>query len=308
VSLPDGFSLRPVDPDRDLPAVSAVYLAVDLVDHGQPDHQEDWIAQAWRNQAVTAWVVEAAGDVVGYLELESYDTASSFEAFVPVLPELRAGPLRRSLLAEAEREARARMTSPEVAFRAVASAVDVAFARDTEAAGMVPVRTWMHMERMLDPGEEPGPPPEGVLIRPSVDPDDDETLFRVLDEAFRGHWGIEPMTYEAWKADFKDAMYDPSLVLIAEVVGEPVGVAANRMPDGLGWVGDLAVLEPYRGRGIGAALLRRSFAVLAGRGATQVRLNVDAENESGATRLYTSAGMTERRRFHVYEKRVRTAG
>jgi mycothiol synthase len=103
-------------------------------------------------------------------------------------------------------------------------------------------------------------------------------------------------------------MYDPSLVLLAEVDGQAAGVAANWLPGGLGWVGDLGVRARFRGRGIGAALLRRSFAVLAGRGATQVRLNVDAENESGATRLYASVGMTERRRFHVYEKRVRAAG
>jgi ribosomal protein S18 acetylase RimI-like enzyme len=48
--------------------------------------------------------------------------------------------------------------------------------------------------------------------------------------------------------------------------------------------------------------------MLAARGITEVRLNVDAENETGATHLYASVGMTERRRFQVYEKRVWAAG
>lgn len=302
--LPEGYRIRPVEPDRDLPPVSALFLAVDLADFGRPDHQEDWIIGAWRSSAVTAWVVEAGGDLVAYLELESYDPASSFEAFLLVRPELRDGPLRPALLARAEVEARAAMTSSEVAFRAVASANDPSFAADMEAAGLVHVRTWVHMERGLDPDEDPGAAPEGVTIRPSVDHDDDEAVFHVLDEGFRDHFGFESISFEAWRADFKDGSYDPGLVLVAEVDAEMVGVAANWLPDGIGWVGDLAVLDPYRGRGIGTALLRRSFALLAARGATEVRLNVDAENESGATRLYTSVGMTERRRFHVYEERL----
>jgi ribosomal protein S18 acetylase RimI-like enzyme len=51
-------------------------------------------------------------------------------------------------------------------------------------------------------------------------------------------------------------------------------------------------------------LLRAAFAALAARGVDHVRLNVDADNETGATRLYASVGMTVRRAFLVYEKRL----
>jgi ribosomal protein S18 acetylase RimI-like enzyme len=54
---------------------------------------------------------------------------------------------------------------------------------------------------------------------------------------------------------------------------------------------ELGVLEAHRGIGIGRALLRRVFAELAGRGRTIVKLNVDGENRTGATRLYESEGM-----------------
>lgn len=309
MSLPAGYAIRPVDPATDLPVVSALHLACDLADVGERDHQDDWIVEAWGGTVATrAWVVEHEGRVVAYLELESYDPASAFDAYLPVHPEERGGALRPALLGFAEGQARSFAAAPDVAFRVSGSLTDPTFATDCEAAGLDHVRTFWHMERALDPSAEPGPLPAGVTIRPSVDPDDDLAVYEVLDEAFRGHFGIAPMTFDAWIEVFKDRMYDPGLVLIAEVDGTPAGVAANWMPDGLGWVGDLGVLEAFRGRGIGAALLRHSFAVLAARGATHVRLNVDAGNESGATRLYTSVGMTERRRFLVYEKRLRAAG
>jgi len=62
------------------------------------------------------------------------------------------------------------------------------------------------------------------------------------------------------------------------------------------------VLEPYRGRGIGAALLRRSFALLAQRGIPQVLVNVDAENVTGATALYERVGMRVVNRWDMWER------
>ena len=67
---------------------------------------------------------------------------------------------------------------------------------------------------------------------------------------------------------------------------------------------ELGVLEAHRGTGVGGALLRRAFAELAARGWTIVKLNVDGENRSGATRLYESAGMTRGRSWDFYEKRI----
>jgi ribosomal protein S18 acetylase RimI-like enzyme len=60
----------------------------------------------------------------------------------------------------------------------------------------------------------------------------------------------------------------------------------------------------HRGLGIGRALLRRVFAELAARGRTSVKLNVDGDNRSGATRLYEQEGMTRGRSYQFYEKRI----
>jgi mycothiol synthase len=75
--------------------------------------------------------------------------------------------------------------------------------------------------------------------------------------------------------------------------------------DGKPWVGTLGVRKPWRGRGIGEALLRRSFLEFHRRGHDHVALGVDAANETGATALYERVGMHVTHQFDEYEKRLR---
>ncbi|HEX6254500.1 MAG TPA: GNAT family N-acetyltransferase [Euzebyales bacterium] len=69
-----------------------------------------------------------------------------------------------------------------------------------------------------------------------------------------------------------------------------------------GWLDELGVVGTHRGRGIGTALPRRSFAVFAHRGLARVMLNVDAANPTGAPALYERAGMHVVRRWEVWER------
>ncbi len=48
----------------------------------------------------------------------------------------------------------------------------------------------------------------------------------------------------------------------------------------------------------------KSLAVRQPRGVQTVDLGVDAENLTGATRLYERAGMREARRFAIYRKQL----
>ena len=54
--------------------------------------------------------------------------------------------------------------------------------------------------------------------------------------------------------------------------------------------------------GIGRALLLAAFTTLRDRGQSVVRLYVDAQNVTGAVRVYEAAGMHVSRRFDVLEK------
>jgi ribosomal protein S18 acetylase RimI-like enzyme len=73
----------------------------------------------------------------------------------------------------------------------------------------------------------------------------------------------------------------------------------------MGWVGSLGVLRPWRKRGLGLALLRHSFNEFYRRGKRKVGLGVDAQNLTGALRLYENAGMHVHKAFDQYEKELR---
>lgn len=129
-------------------------------------------------------------------------------------------------------------------------------------------------------------------------------MHRVLEASFEGHFASEPMAYEAWEeANLRAPSTELSLLFTAERGGELVGALTTAI-DEQAWVAELGVLEAHRGAGIGRALLRRAFAELAARGHTIVKLNVDGENASGATRLYEGVGMRRGRSWLFYEKRI----
>jgi ribosomal protein S18 acetylase RimI-like enzyme len=96
-----------------------------------------------------------------------------------------------------------------------------------------------------------------------------------------------------------DPSYDPALVFVA-VAGDAVAGVAQCWTEG--FVKDLAVRPAFRGRGLGEALLHAVFAEFARRGVREVRLKVDADNPTGAVRLYERVGMRELRRHAVYAR------
>jgi ribosomal protein S18 acetylase RimI-like enzyme len=139
----------------------------------------------------------------------------------------------------------------------------------------------------LDPAQAPPVWREGVTVstwRDGCGP----AVHAVLFEAFAGsREGVLP--FNQWLPRLtSDAEFDPALCFLAHSDGELAGVC-------LCWtsafVKDLAVRPAFRGRGIGTALLRHSFAELARRGAKRVALKVDAHNPTGAVRLYERVGM-----------------
>ena len=72
--------------------------------------------------------------------------------------------------------------------------------------------------------------------------------------------------------------------------------------NGGGYVGAMGVKRAWRGKGLGRALLLRTFAEFYSRGVPRVTLGVDAESPTGATKLYESVGMTIESAGVVYEK------
>ena len=111
-----------------------------------------------------------------------------------------------------------------------------------------------------------------------------------------------------WRTNEK---FDSTLYFLALDGDEVAGVSlcypsADDDPD-MGWVGSLGVRRPWRRTGLGLALLQRSFREFHQRGRHKVGLGVDAQNLTGATRLYTKAGMRPDPLWQtsVFEKELR---
>jgi mycothiol synthase len=174
--------------------------------------------------------------------------------------------------------------------------------------GYRPIRSSWTME--IEFGvESPAEPvvPDGIEIRPYRHPEDEQRVYDATQEAFEDHWDFHPVSLENWREfNVKSRTFDPDLWLVAWDGDEVAGASLNfpeRFGDpGYGWVGTLAVRRQWRRRGLGDALLRRSFAALHARGLRRVRLSVDAENTTGATRLYERAGMTVLHQANTWER------
>ena len=175
-----------------------------------------------------------------------------------------------------------------------------------EQAGYTPVRYFLHLH--LDLAGPPDAPvwPEGVTVRRFEPGRDERVMYRVLNEAFEDHWEHTPVPYDEWLAQKQyPGAFDRSLWFIAEDDGQPAGAVLPRYRGGLPWIQGLGVLRPWRGRGLGLALLLQAFGEFYARGEREVALSVDADSPTGATRLYERAGMTVATRLDLYRKSLR---
>jgi mycothiol synthase len=149
--------------------------------------------------------------------------------------------------------------------------------------------------------------PEGITVRPFRD-EDARAVYEVQEETFSDHADHMPIAYEDWHHWSLREPFDPELWSLAEADGELQGIVLSRAEWGgdpaFGWISVLGVRRPWRRRGLGLALLRHTFSELRARGDIQVGLGVDAENETGAVRLYERAGMHVARRRFCYVKGV----
>jgi mycothiol synthase len=157
-------------------------------------------------------------------------------------------------------------------------------------------------------GDEPPPPewPGGVSVRTFRRDEDTASVYEAHQETFSDQRDFARDPLDDWQHWSFREPFDPELWFLAVDGKEIAGISLCRSEWGgdteLGWVSILGVRKPWRRRGIGLALLRHSFRELRGRCKTRVGLGVDAENPTGAVRLYERAGMAVERKYLRYEK------
>jgi mycothiol synthase len=307
MDLPDGSAFR-APTSEDLGPVADV-LAAEQSANGATEAtlDADFMRQVWSGAGfdlgADAWIVtDRAGTIVAYGQVER-EEPDLVESWGVVHPEHRGRGIGSALLDRIETRAAKLLDGvPSPRFRHAITAGDVAAATMLDRRGLRMVRHFWHMQIDLAGPTDPGPAPMGIEID-GVDPDEDlPAIHAILEEAFADDWGDHPEPFDGWIEELASSPSDVTLWLLARDRGTLVGVLTARAGDEIVWVTWLAVLASHRGRGIGAALLRRSFASFAARGLRRVRLNVDAENPTGATGLYERVGMRVVNRWDLWER------
>lgn len=310
MKLPKRYTARPARRE-DVDRLVGLMGACERHDFGSADPARAEILFMWGRVGFdltrdARFVLAADGAVAGYGHVGGYDPSVEISSWIHVHPDHRGSGIGSGLLGWAEAHAAQKLAVGTVApFRATCPAIDLAARALLDRRGFIHVRSFWQMEKTLSPDEARGSDPPGIAIRVSIADADDRSIYRIFDEAFRDHFGMVHYPFEDWQQEFRSGdEYDPTLVFIAEEGAEPVGANFTFVDEGIGWVAELGVRQAWRGRGIGRALLLRSFAELSRRGVKIVRLGVDAANSTGATHLYERAGMSVRREWHVHEKAI----
>jgi mycothiol synthase len=183
-----------------------------------------------------------------------------------------------------------------------------------EDMGFTQIRSSYDMQISM---EDAPPTPlwaDGITLKTANPEKDLEAVYKAVKESFRDHFGYIEEPFEEGFARFKHFMMDegsdPSLWFLAMDGDEIAGISLCRAksyndPD-LGWVNTLGVRRNWRKRGVGLALLQYSFGEFYRRGTRKVGLGVDAENLTGALKLYEKAGMHVHQAFDLFEKTVRS--
>jgi mycothiol synthase len=172
--------------------------------------------------------------------------------------------------------------------------------------GYQPVRVFRELR--IDLAAPPDPPdwPDGFVVDEFETDRDAAGFHAAQQEAFSDHWEYRPRDLTWWREFHVEREgFDPSLWRVVRSGDE---IAAGSICEagryGGGWVSVLFTRRPWRGQGLGRALLRDAFEKFRDRGEPSAGLSVDAANTTGAFHLYESAGMRPVLGWVMYEKEL----
>jgi GNAT superfamily N-acetyltransferase len=288
-SLPEGLSVRRVTV-ADAPAINELVTAADVAVQGWSESSEPELLGWWRMMDLenSSWVLHKGGRIAAYGVGFAHGDALELDGFVH--PEQQGRGLGAWLVARSAERAY-ELGLPKL--YAFSLAGDKRAHRLFEQFDMHELRRYYRMLIELDGPPPPPEWPDGMHVD-TFQPEDAAAFHAALNAAFADEWNWVEMPFEQWYdlRMVKDPDFDPTLWFVVRE-GDRIAAVARNEPDrsDAGFVGAIGVLEPWRRRGIGLALLQHTFGEFYRRGQPRIALGVDAENPTGATRLYERAGM-----------------
>ena len=313
--LGPGLRLRPVQ-WSDLEAVTQLVFDVCAADGDTTvavtaeEMKHEWETPGFQLERDAFLVETSDGRVVGFEEFSNTHRHAVLRTDGYVHPEFKGRGIGTSLLRAVDQRALEEMAlaAPDVrvSLRSTTDNKDLEGHALHRNEGYRPLRYHWRMEIVLnDPPHEPDLP-EGIELRPFIKGEHDIAVWQAQNESFRDHWGSHDVTFEEWqRSHFADTEFDTSLWKIAWDGDQVAGISLNRYRMGIGWIRNLGVRRPWRKRGLGEALLLHSFGEFYRRGTRTIGLGVDAQNPTGATRLYQKVGMYAASEFITFEKELR---
>lgn len=310
---------------EDAEIAAAFCNAVALTEEGDQPHSADDLRDDWQTPGFDITrdlrlIFTPEGQLVGYGELWMTNTPPAYPfLWARTHPDYRGRGIGWSMLEWAEQVAR------EYAIPQVEPDVKVTLGSGTTSTvaanarlmtdfGMTLKRSFYTMT--IDLAHEiPAPQfPDGITLRNYEGDHDAEPIFRAKDEAFLDHFGHLDEPFETAFATWKHRMinhadFDPSLFFVAmdgdQIAGVTLCTPNWEGTSTLGWINTVGVRRAWRGKGVAQALLYQAFGAFKARGFTEVRLGVDAQSPTGATKLYEKVGMRVLRQWDTYEKELR---
>jgi ribosomal protein S18 acetylase RimI-like enzyme len=155
---------------------------------------------------------------------------------------------------------------------------------------------------------------KGLIIRPLIEhvDEDVEKLNSLRNECAQGQVNFRPTSVEEIRHLLRDNLYFYLKSFFAVLDGKCVGFVIVAIDErynseknvNAGIVLGLGVLKNHRRSGIGTALMLHGLEVLETKKMTEVMLDVDDFNETGALKLYERIGFKVLEKYLTYEKRV----
>lgn len=258
---------------------------------------------------------EMDGEVIGYNRVwwdRQEDGVYTYGVVGFLRPDWRRKGIGSAMLKHAEARLRQIAAAHEPGprfFQTGANDSELGLQALLESQGYQPARYFVEMTRDINEPLPDAPMPPGLEVRPA-----DESMLRQVYEAhmdaFRDHWGFTEETFEEFSHWKDEPDFNPSLWKIGWDGDQIAGMVLNFIDEAenaeynrkRGYTEGISTRRPWRKLGLARSLLVQSIAMFREMGLSETALGVDAENLSGALKLYQSVGYKEIKRSTTYRK------
>jgi len=243
------------------------------------------------------------------------DKTRLYNLFGFLLPQWRRKGIGTVMLRHAERRLREIATGHpqdgERFFQSFGADTEKGALALLECQGYKPIRYELDMRRDLSEPFPDTPMPEGLEVRP-VEEAHVWPIFDTMNEAFRDHWSYRQESREEFEGWMNSPTYNPKLWKVAWDGDQVAGMVLNFLNPveneeykrKRGYTEGICVRRTWRKRGLARSLIVQSMKMFKEMGMTETAHGVDAQNLSGALRLYQSVGYRQVKLRTIFRKPI----